>query len=114
MPGENTSNLAWRHARTIIQLPEPPDPFTFAEVEMTRSQLKLFKKNNLIEKYNETSSTPHEWVVDEDVFRRASHHVENSDSFACCGARGVTNDDGQLRCIECDAPVSSEEFRRVM
>lgn len=114
MPNENTSNLAWRHAYTIVELPEPPASFTKADSPLSHSELQLFRENDLIEKAPHSDSIPHEWRVDTDVWERAVNYVEETEAFECCGSRGVTNVDGQLECIDCGETVTPQEYRRVI
>lgn len=114
MPSENVSNLAWRHAFVLVALPEPPETFSFDQTDLDRSQLTLFQQNNLIEKASD-GTRPHDWRVSSKAYEKATEYADQADTFPCCNeSRGVTNDAGQLRCIECGAPVSSEVFHRVI
>lgn len=117
MPSENVGNLARQHAQTILLLPEPPETFEFSDVPLSRSELRLFSLNNLIEK-DETktryNSDTHRWRVREKPYQHAKAHLDERQTFPCCGSTGVTNDDGTLRCIDCGARITREAYREVM
>lgn len=115
MPNENQTNLAWKHGYTIAELPEPPETFNKADAGLSMSDVRLFAEHDLIEKVPNSGPSPVEWRVDTDVYETAVSHVENTDAFSCCGqGRGVSNVGGELRCQNCGATVTSEEFRRVL
>lgn len=114
MANEAITNLAWRHAYTIVELPQPPETFRMANSPLTNSQLQLFRQNGLIQKANNSTAVPHDWRVTDSVWERAQSYVEETESFDCCGSRGVTNVDGELRCIDCGETITPSEFRRVL
>lgn len=114
MPSENQTNLAWRHAYTILNLPEPPTTFELSGTDLSFADLQLFRENNLIEKANGSTERPHEWRVRPNVYETANEYANNTESFACCGeGRGVSNVGGELKCSNCGATVPSSEFNRV-
>lgn len=112
MPRENVVNIAYRHAHDLFELPEPPETFTYKESDLSYSQLTLFRMNGLIQK--ESDERPIDWQVAPFAYEQAKSHVDNSDVFPCCNTtRGITNDDGTLRCINCGAKVPREMYRKL-
>lgn len=99
----------------VVGLPDPSKTWEFRDVSIDRSDLRTFHKHSIIE-----IDTPHDardpatWRVTRKAYDLAQRSVDDTSRFDCCGATGVRNIDGDLRCKGCDRIVPPDEFKRVV
>lgn len=109
------SGVVKHHARTVAGLPPPDETWKYCNTDIEISRLRQFYRHGIIvcvEKYTERE--PNVWRVEKSAYAVASRMAEKTDALECCGATGVRNVEGTLRCKGCDREVPREEFKRVI
>ena len=118
MVTSNPSKVMWKNRFLIAELPEPPETFTYSEIdELNRSKLYKFRTSNVIEiaEHRRAEGKPHTYRVNEQIYDEAVERVEENEALPCCNrSLGVVNEGGDLVCKRCESEVPRHIFERVM
>lgn len=112
-------NIVRTHASEIAELPPPDEEWTITDehVDIGKPALCALKKRGVVYKTrrgNAADDEPHYWSVDGDAHEYATDLVDTGDRLACCGATGIVNDGGTIKCNRCGEPVPREEAKEVL
>lgn len=112
-------NIVRTHASEIAELPPPDEEWTIAadNVDIDKPSLCSLRKRGVVYKTkrgNVANDEPHYWSVDGDAYDYATDIVDKPGRLPCCGATGITNDGGTIKCIDCGEKVSRDDADRVL
>lgn len=114
MPSEPRTYHAKQYASEILDRPEPPETFFARETPWNQGDLLKLRIVNVLVRVDRDPEKGNEWKIHPQAYEAAREHFHSRDGFSCCGNTGIVNRDGTLYCKHCDAPVSEDEYMRVM
>lgn len=114
-PSEAPLNFINGHAPDILELPEPGTEWEMSEVDLDADVWRSFKHKGVIRAVrNRNSNRTHVWETDRATYEKAQEIVSDRDGLPCCGATGITNDDGVIRCKRCGQAHPRDTVKEVL